>query len=71
MTSNGYADGPSGGHNAYFSMLNALEDIAVDVDDYIFLRPTQSESVMLQFGDLIVVRGGEVVDRWPVFSQGA
>ena len=24
MTSNGYADGPSGAHNAYFSMLNAL-----------------------------------------------
>ena len=58
------------GRSTNQEMLNAPEDIAVDVDDYIFLRPTQSESVMLQFGDLIVVRGGEVVDRWPVFSQG-
>jgi D-serine deaminase-like pyridoxal phosphate-dependent protein len=24
---------------------------------------------MLQFGDLQVVRGGAIVDRWPVFDQ--
>ena len=39
------------------------------IDDYVFLRPTQSEAVMLQFGDLQVVRGGQIVDRWPVFTQ--
>ena len=39
------------------------------VDDYVFLRPTQSESVMLQFGDLLIVRNGEFVDRWPIFHQ--
>lgn len=39
------------------------------VDDYVFLRPTQSEFVMLQFGDLLVVKDGELVDRWPVFQQ--
>ena len=39
------------------------------VDDYVFLRPTQSEHVMLQFGDLWVVDDGEFVDRWPVFQQ--
>lgn len=59
------------GRSTNQEMLNAPENIAVDVDDYIFLRPTQSESVMLQFGDLVVVRGAEIVDRWPVFSQGA
>ena len=44
---------------------------AVDlaVDDYMFLRPTQSEHVMLQFGDLLVVSQGDIVDRWPVFQQ--
>jgi D-serine deaminase-like pyridoxal phosphate-dependent protein len=52
-------------------MLNAPADIAIDVDDYVFLRPTQSESVMLQFGDLLVLRRGEIVHRWPVFSQGS
>ena len=45
---------------------------AVDlaVGDYAFLRPTQSERVMLQFGDLLVVRGGSIVDRWRVFQEG-
>jgi D-serine deaminase-like pyridoxal phosphate-dependent protein len=35
--------------------------------DHVFLRPTQSESVLLQFGDLRVVEDGALVDRWPVF----
>ncbi len=29
----------------------------------------QSEHVMLQSGDLLVVRNSEFVDRWPVFHQ--
>ena len=57
------------GRSTNQEMLNAPVDVAVDVDDYIFLRPTQSESVMLHFGDLLVVRSGQIVDRWPVFSQ--
>jgi D-serine deaminase-like pyridoxal phosphate-dependent protein len=39
------------------------------VDDWVFLRPTQSEHVMLQFGDLRVVQNGAFVDTWPVFHQ--
>ncbi len=39
------------------------------VDDYMFLRPTQSEHVMLQFGDLLVLKAGELVNSWPVFHQ--
>ena len=57
------------GRSTNQEMLNAPENIAVDVDDYVFFRPTQSESVMLQFGDLLVVRGGEIVGRWPVFPH--
>ena len=41
----------------------------LDVDDYLFFRPTQSEHVMLQFGDLLTVKDGEIADRWPVFHQ--
>ena len=41
----------------------------VAIDDYVFLRPTQSEHVMLQFGDLIAVRDGALSARWPVFHQ--
>ncbi len=29
----------------------------------------QSEHVMLLFGDLLVIRNGEFVNRWPVFHQ--
>jgi D-serine deaminase-like pyridoxal phosphate-dependent protein len=41
------------------------------VGDYVFLRPTQSERVMLQFGDLLVLKDGALVDRWPVFQETA
>ena len=59
------------GRSSNQEMMNGPENIAVEVDDYLFLRPTQSESVMLQFGDLFVVRKEEYVGRWPVFTQGA
>ncbi len=59
------------GRSTNQEMLNGPVDTRVGVDDYIFLRPTQSESVMLQFGDLIIVRGDEIIARWPVFPQGA
>ena len=43
--------------------------VDLEVDDYMFLRPTQSEFVMLQFGDLRVVEDGQLIKRWPVFHQ--
>lgn len=49
-------------------VLLAPEDVALQVDDLVFMRPTQSEAVLLQFGDLLAVRGGEIVERWPVFA---
>ncbi len=42
---------------------------ALSVGDYAFLRPTQSERVLLQFGDLHVVEDGRIVDRWSVFQD--
>lgn len=39
------------------------------VDDHVFLRPTQSEAVFLEFGDMLALRGGQVVSRWPVLTQ--
>ena len=41
----------------------------LQVDDYMFLRPTQSEFVMLQFGDLLTITDGEIDQHWPVFHQ--
>jgi D-serine deaminase-like pyridoxal phosphate-dependent protein len=57
------------GRSSNQEMLNGSRSVVLAVDDFVFLRPTQSEAVMLQFGDLLVVRGGAIVDRWPVFAQ--
>ena len=57
------------GRSSNQEMLNGSTRVELSVDDYVFLRPTQSEAVMLQFGDLVVVRGGQIVDHWPVFTQ--
>lgn len=57
-------------HFAYVSSnqqgYSASDSVELAVDDFIFLRPTQSEAVLLQFGDLVLIRGDKIVDRWPV-----
>ncbi|MGW8389346.1 alanine racemase [Pseudoduganella sp. HUAS MS19] len=40
----------------------------LQVDDFVFLRPRQSESVLQQFGDIVVMQGGNVAERWPVMQ---
>lgn len=50
-------------------ILNGSDRIEAGVDDHVFLRPTQSEAVMLQFGDIVIIREGKIVDRWPVFES--
>lgn len=47
---------------------NASASVSIEVDDFIFLRPTQSEALLLQFGDLLAVRGKQIVARWPVLA---
>ncbi len=56
------------GHSTNQEMVNGSPRTGLKVDDQIFLRPTQSEFVFLQFGDLIATRAGKIVDYWPVFS---
>jgi D-serine deaminase-like pyridoxal phosphate-dependent protein len=36
----------------------------LQVDDFVFLRPRQSESVLQQFGDIVVLEGGIISERW-------
>lgn len=36
--------------------------------DWVFLRPTQSEAVLQQFGDIAVCEHGKVTAMWPPFS---
>ena len=56
------------GRSSNQEMVNGSSAVGLDVDDQVFLRPTQTESVLLQFGDLLGVRGGEIVETWPVYS---
>ena len=49
-------------------MLNASDAVDVKVDDYVFYRPTQSESVMLQFGEILGIREGQIEYRWDPFA---
>ncbi|MCR9262073.1 MAG: alanine racemase [Pseudomonadaceae bacterium] len=51
------------------SPILASADLNLQVDDYMFFRPTQSEFVMLQFGDLLAVNKGHISHKWPVFHQ--
>ncbi|MCZ6828799.1 MAG: DSD1 family PLP-dependent enzyme [Gammaproteobacteria bacterium] len=59
------------GRSTNQEMLNGSASITLQPDDWVFLRPTQSEHVFLQFGDIAVYEGGDIVDSWPVFTQGA
>ncbi len=41
----------------------------VQVDDFIFFRPLQSEQLMRQFGMVTMVEQGQIVERWPVLDS--
>jgi D-serine deaminase-like pyridoxal phosphate-dependent protein len=56
-------------HTTNQEPITTSRSVDLAVDDYVFLRPTQSERVMLQFGDLLTVKEGELVDVWPVFHE--
>jgi D-serine deaminase-like pyridoxal phosphate-dependent protein len=51
------------------SIANGSRKTGLTVDGYVFLRPTQSEAIMREFGDIVLVRGGRIVDRWLSFPQ--
>ncbi|KAF1066075.1 DSD1 family PLP-dependent enzyme [Variovorax sp.] len=57
------------GHSANQENVNASPSVGLRVDDQVFLRPAIAEGVLLQFGDLITVRGGKIQDAWPVYHQ--
>jgi D-serine deaminase-like pyridoxal phosphate-dependent protein len=56
------------GRSSNQEMVNGSAAVGLGVEDQVFLRPTQTESVLLQFGDLLAVRGGRIVETWPVYS---
>ncbi|MGL6243187.1 DSD1 family PLP-dependent enzyme [Pseudomonas sp.] len=56
------------GRSSNQEMVNGSAAVGLRVEDQVFLRPTQTEAVLLQFGDLLAVRGGRIVDTWPVYT---
>jgi len=51
-------------------LLNGSKEIDLNIDDFVFLRPRQSEFVFLQLGDLHLIRNGQLLDQtWPVFNE--
>lgn len=67
----GLADNSLYGASSNQAIVNASPAVNLAVDDNIFLRPTQSEAVLLQFGDLLALRRDAagsftITGRWPV-----
>ena len=50
-------------------MFNGSNQLHLSVDDQLFLRPHQSEAVLLEFGDLAVWDGAQIQQRWPVLTD--
>ena len=62
---------PIFGYSSNQQMMNAGEKLELDVDDFAFFRPRQSEAVFMYFGDIAVFQAGEITARWPVFPASA
>jgi D-serine deaminase-like pyridoxal phosphate-dependent protein len=59
------------GRSSNQELLTGSAEIDLAPDDQVFLRPTQSEGVMLEFGDLVIFRNRRIVDRWPVLQAAS
>jgi len=59
------------GRSSNQELLTGSAAVTLQPDDYVFLRPTQSEAVLLQFGDLLVYDGKTISERWPTFPVSA
>ena len=52
-------------------MLTGSGRVALKPDDYVFLRPNQSEAVFLQFGDIALFDGSAITGYWPTLEVSA
>lgn len=52
-------------------MMTAPAQLALRQDDFILMRPRESEGAFLHFGDIAVFEDGEIVDWWPTFPVAA
>lgn len=54
------------GKSSNQAIVNSSHHVPLQVNDQIFLRPTQSERMLLEFGDIAAVSGGKITAWWPV-----
>ncbi|MDI1302473.1 MAG: alanine racemase [bacterium] len=54
------------GKSSNQAIVNSSHNVPLHVNDQIFMRPTQSERVLLEFGDLAVISNGRLAGWWPV-----
>jgi D-serine deaminase-like pyridoxal phosphate-dependent protein len=62
----GLRDLPLVGGSSNQQLMTLPASPALQADDWTYWRPTQSEQVLLQHGDLLGMRGDEIVARFPV-----
>ena len=60
----GRVDDASGGGDALI-----VPKGSVELGDYVLYRPTQTEGAILSYHELLAVREGKVLRRWPVFRR--
>ena len=60
---------PVYGRSSNQDMFTSPASTALDVDDFVFFRPRQTEAVLLQFGDIAVFEGGRIIDSWQTFHS--
>jgi len=51
------------------TMLNGPKSVKLSVDDFVFLRPNQSEFVFLQFGNILPIRNGKLESAWHILKN--
>jgi D-serine deaminase-like pyridoxal phosphate-dependent protein len=56
------------GRSSNQELLTSSPGTGLGVGDQVFLRPRQSESVLLQFGGILALRNGQIVEKWPVYQ---
>lgn len=59
------------GRSSNQELLTGSDKVTLKPDDYVFLRPTQSEALFLQFGDIAVFDGEKITGFWPTFAVSA
>jgi D-serine deaminase-like pyridoxal phosphate-dependent protein len=67
----GLEHSPLYGRSSNQELLTGSRSVELEPDDYVFFRPTQSEAVFLQFGDIAIYEDGRIVGMAPTFPVSA